>query len=303
LGDLLREAGVVSEIATRRGANALERELRRRAGVLLGSLTPWAGARSRYLSILLEDEDRRSVSTIVRGTVQGVPASVKTAGLVPTELLPERALESLAARNRIAEIGGLLSLWQHPFAPALGLIASQAQPDLFVFERAVDRIFLDRARVAAKRAGRRVRDFVTNSIDLHNAFAAFILTNRGGDVDAASMFIEGGRHLTVGEFVSVAKSTSNTEAEHSLRTALSDSILQPVFSMDADGPRSHEGRALRLLLRHYKDLSRLDPVGAAPVLRFALRVRAEAIDLRRIIAGLTIGAPAGDIARDLVTLP
>lgn len=303
LGDLLRAAGVVADIAVRRGrVEILERELRRRAGHLMRALTLWAGTRGRFLTILIEDEDRRSVRTIVRGTLQGVPAAVKTAGLVPTNLLPERALETLAARDAVAQIAALLAAWRHPYAPALDAIAADARPDLFVFERAVDHIFHGRVRREAQRAGRQVRAFVADMIDLDNAFAALVLTRRGGDVEPDTLFFTGGRHLSREDFVAAVSSADPLEAEGVLRRALDGSVFQPVFDSDTEGPHGKEGRALHFLLERYRDLARLDPVGPAPVLRFVLRLRAEAIDLRRVIAGVTIGAPPPDIARELVSL-
>lgn len=303
LGDQLRASGVVSEIAVRRSsAEALEREVRTRSGQLMRILTAWAGSRRRYLSLLFEDEDRRSVCTIVRGTVQGAPAAVKMSGLIPTMSLPERALETLAARESIGEVAALLSVWRHPYSRALDPIAGDARPDLFVFERAVDRIFFARARRSVKRAGRSMRRFVADAIDLHNAFAALVLTERGGDIEVATLFIRGGSRLSQDDFMSVSTSEDAVAAKRGLRSALEGSVYESVFDDDAEGPIGLESRALHSALEWYRRRARLDPIGPAPVLGFTLRVRAEAQDIRRVIGGVAIGAPAAALVRDLVTL-
>ena len=46
---------------------------------------------------------------------------------------------------------------------------------------------------------------------------------------------------------------------------------------------------------------RRDPAGPASVLEFGLRLRAEAVDLRRLIWGVALGAP-GSVAGALVTV-
>jgi vacuolar-type H+-ATPase subunit C/Vma6 len=44
------------------------------------------------------------------------------------------------------------------------------------------------------------------------------------------------------------------------------------------------------------------PLGPAPLLAYALRLRAEMIDLRRIIWGVALAVPRAALTRDLVTV-
>jgi hypothetical protein len=48
-------------------------------------------------------------------------------------------------------------------------------------------------------------------------------------------------------------------------------------------------------------LARRDPLGSAPLLAFALALRAQTVDLQRVIWGVALGAPAALVARELVT--
>jgi hypothetical protein len=48
---------------------------------------------------------------------------------------------------------------------------------------------------------------------------------------------------------------------------------------------------------------RLAPLGPGPVLWFALRLRAQVVDLQRIVWGAVLSAPRADLAAALVTAP
>jgi vacuolar-type H+-ATPase subunit C/Vma6 len=52
-----------------------------------------------------------------------------------------------------------------------------------------------------------------------------------------------------------------------------------------------EDELLRARIGLLHDAERQDPAGLASVLEFALRVRAEVIDVRRVIWGVALGAP------------
>jgi hypothetical protein len=45
-----------------------------------------------------------------------------------------------------------------------------------------------------------------------------------------------------------------------------------------------------------REAERRDPAGPVSVLGFALRVRAEVFDVRRVIWGVVLGAPRGSLA-------
>ena len=62
----------------------LERATRRRAAELMGILGRWATDERRdVLVVLLEDEERRSIQTILRGAAEGVAAEARLSGLCP----------------------------------------------------------------------------------------------------------------------------------------------------------------------------------------------------------------------------
>jgi hypothetical protein len=55
------------------------------------------------------------------------------------------------------------------------------------------------------------------------------------------------------------------------------------------------------LILDLRDEMRREPLGPAPVLRYALMLRAQTLDLRRIIWGLSLGVPGALLGEGLVT--
>ncbi len=147
---------------------ALELALRRAAADRLRLLARWCGPRVAILAVLFEDEDRRSLRALLRGSLQHAPAEARLAGLVPTPTLPERALRELANQATPAAVAALLTAWRNPYGSVLLAAASAAQPDLFTLELLVNRTFAARASRAARGTGL-LADYVRDAIDLENA--------------------------------------------------------------------------------------------------------------------------------------
>jgi vacuolar-type H+-ATPase subunit C/Vma6 len=272
--------------------NAAELDLavRRVAAKRLAVVSRWAQHRRAALAVVFEDEDRRSLSAMLRGAAAGVPAEQRLAGLIPTPSLPERALEALAAQPAAAAVSAMLLSWQNPYGAALQAEATRAKPDLQSVESVLDRTYAQRARRAAGRSGE-LRRFVAETIDSQNVQAAFVLAHGSASAASDAAFIDGGRSIERATFTRAASEPVPAAALLRLRREVRDPVLIEALQT-ASSPAGFERAALRARTRYWRRRARVQPLGAAPVLAYVLRLRAEAMDLRTIAWGLALGAMA-----------
>jgi vacuolar-type H+-ATPase subunit C/Vma6 len=300
VGDALRRAGYPVEEGER-SPEALELAVRRVAAGRLRVLARWSGPRAALLTILFEDEDRRSLRAVFRGAIQGASAEARLAGLIPTASLPERALRELAQQDRPGAVAGLLVAWRNPYGSPLLPVASAAHPDLLRLELLVNATFAARATRAARGTGL-LAAYVRQAIDIENAYTALALTSEGKDMTPSEAFLPGGERVSLAVFERGAAAPSVPEAGRRLAQGFAGSALAPLFERDAGDPTTLEDVVLRLRIRELRRAMRTEPLGPAPLLAYALRVRAEVVDLRRIIWGVALGAPPALLADELVTV-
>lgn len=283
-------AGVVQGTS----AEQLELAARRAAALYLRVVARWSGDRVRYLAPLFLDEDRRSIRSILRGVLVGAPVSERLAGLIPTPALPERALEELARQPSARDVVALLVLWGHPFGKPLLAEARQAKPDFFRLDLTLNSEYATRSLDAARRAplGDAVRrdltTLVRETIDLENASTALQLAGQKASTGPEKLFIPGGKRLDRATFLAAAASDS-AAATDKLAHVFHGTPLASVFAVPLR--TSFEDAALAAELRWTSDAARQHPLGAAPLIQFLTRVRAELRDLRFIIWRVALGAP------------
>ena len=295
LGDALRGYGYpLSEGGVT--ADDLELAVRRQAGSRLSVLARWAGNRSALLAVIFEDEDRRSIRAIVRGALQGATADLRLAGLIPTPGLPERALRELAMQPSPGAIAVLLTAWGNAYGTALLREAKSTQPDLLAIESCLNFTFARRALdgALATRSGL-VLDYVRDTIDLENATVALMLAGGEADLPGKTAFVEGGRRLRLATFLDAIAAGDIAAAGRCLAKAFRPTPLAAAFERAGDAS-SIEEQLLRGRIAMIREAERRDPAGPASVLGFALRVRVEMFDVRRVIWGVELGAPRGSFA-------
>ena len=288
-------AGAGSEAA------GIELALRRGAAERLRTLRRWCGDRVARLAVLFEDEDRRSLRALLRGAVAGAPAEMRLAGLIPTPALPVRALQELALQRAPAKIAALLVFWRNPYGPDLLAEAQRAHPDLLLLDRAINRRFAGRALLAARRGGRPLLDYARELIDLENASTALVLAGGPSELQPADCFIPGGGHLGRPAFLEAAGAVDRAEAAGRLAAAFAGTAFGEMFGRVARDPGGLESLALQAQIDEQTKQARLDPLDASRLLDYALRLRAELLDLRRIVWGLALGVPSAGIEEGLVT--
>ena len=277
------------------GATPAQGELavRRAAASNLATLARWVPPRSLPLTPFFLDEDRRSVQALVRGAVAEVRDDERVSGLVPTPLLPERALRELASQRSVAGVAALLSAWNHPFGSRLLTLAREPKPDLLRIDLLLNEAWIREAVAAVRRAPRgfdsrrQLVRFVRDTVDTTNAMTALQLAGQRMGVALDDFFLPMGRHLGRETFLAAAQAPSAATAHVILERAFHDTPLARAF---AGSTRDIEDGILAARLRQaVRDALRF-PLGAAPVVAFMLRLRAEVHDLCLIIWRLAAGA-------------
>ncbi|HEX6316947.1 MAG TPA: V-type ATPase subunit [Gemmatimonadaceae bacterium] len=286
---------LATTLATRRGRPAPEATLApqdlddaeaRHTAAQLRILSRWIGAR-KALGMLYEEEDCRTLRALLRDAVAGMPAAEKLVGLIPTPSLPPRTMAQLAAAGSSASMAALLATHGHPYGPPLLAEATRQQPDLFRMEHAIVETWARRATRYAHRAGRAIRTYVQRSIDLANIWTMLLVTQYGFDDDREELYIEGGKVVTRAAFTSHIAEPSRPAAQRQL-----DELVRrtPLAAATRPGPGAEE-RVRVALAREQEALARRDPLGAAAVIVYWLRLRGERATVQRLIWSTAAGAP------------
>ncbi len=294
LGAQLSTLGIVHAPATGvpYDAASLEENVRRRAAARLRVLASWAGERVEQLAPLLDDEDRRSVRTLVRGAVAGATPESRLAGLIPTTSLPLRALQQLATAGDVATVGAHLLTWHHPFATAVAEEAQRQHLDLFRLEVALTRVFATRAQITAG-GDAAMRRFVERMIDIENLWSVLILADQHADLDPAHVFVPGGTVLCVDDLAAAQTAGSRFDMAERLGARVAHTPLAAALNATS---RSAEDAALRALEQEFRALARTAPLSLAPVVHFVLRQRIELQALMRVTWSVAMHVPPAVIA-------
>ncbi len=280
---------------------ALERAVRRRASSQMGILHRWCGdPRRGTLAVLFEDEDRRSIQAVLRGAERGIGSEARLSGLVPTITLPERALLALASQPTTADVVRLLVLWRHPLGSPLVGAVSGPRPSLFDIEVALQRAFARRASEHARRGGPHLVGYVEQVIDVMNAWSVLLHFAERDPSMVELTFVEGGRLLERNTFRRLMSLDTQAEARARLAWELRATGIGHVFRPDTGELSELETALLRAEINQQNEAMRADPNGPAPILSYALELRAEVRNLTGIIWGVALRAPSALIQANMV---
>ena len=272
--------------------DVLEQAIRRHAAAQIAVLSRWSeGPRRTALAVLFEDEDQRSIQAIVRGAEQSAPANARLAGLVPTASLPERALQALAAQPTVRDVIHLLGWLQHPLAAPLLEPASKPHPSLFQIEVALHRGFASRAKKNARNGDRNLSAYVAQVIDIMNVWSVLLHFDERDPSIVDLTFVDGGSALPRAAFEQLMSLQRLGDVEEMLVNQFRGSPLSSPFGRSIDSPPELESAILRAQIDWQNRSLRADPSGTAPIIGFALELRAQVISLRRIVWGVALRAP------------
>lgn len=295
---LIRLGPAIDPIGEHPDLFAIERAAERTVSRHLQTLRRWQTRTPGVLDVFDADRDRRSLRAVLRGAVQGAPFDARVAGVLPTPSLPFGALVELARQPTAAAVVRRLIVLRYPETPRLLPLTRSARPDLMALEVALLKGYADRATRAAAEGDETLREFVHDRIDLINLQNGLLMAEGTRELDPEDAFVEGGRWLTRRDFVAAATAASQGAALAGLRTALAPS---PLTSSLANGVGQIERDFLIARLHRLKRLSRLAPLGSAPLLHVLLRIEAQSHDLRALAWGAAQELPPPVRKQQLVT--
>ena len=270
---------------------ALERAITRSLTERMTSLAKWAGPDGGALRPLFIEQDARNVRDVLRGAVGALTPEERTASAVPTPSLAWKKLTALSRLESPADVAERLIAWEHPLGAALLEEAGASRPDLFRLEAALARSSAEVAARAAREGGRRMREFVRESIDARNAVTALLLVGARLEGESKDLFVEGGEVLSTDDLVRATSAVDRVSAAEALaaasrRAARAESTATPLTRALEGAPASPAALSDRILaarIAAYTKRARLEPLTAIPVLLFVLRLQREARVVRRAI--------------------
>jgi vacuolar-type H+-ATPase subunit C/Vma6 len=208
----------------------------------------------------------------------------------------------LAGQPTVVDVVRTLVLWGHPFGAPLVPAVTGAHPSLFDVELALERAFASRALSRAHRGGRHLMEYTQQVVDVMNAWSALLhfVERDPAIVDIA--FIEGGRWLNRDDFQKILSSDSRAELQRALARTFRPSPIASAFIGETETVTSLEAEVLRAQIEWQNRVALTDPGSSAPLIGFALELRAELLNLRRIIWGVALSAPAALVEAEMVAV-
>lgn len=286
---------------------AVDVAVTRYAALQVATLERWAHPDERLLAPILLPLDARAIRSVVRGLRAGIPPDDRVADAVPTSSLGRKELALLARTESVSELTGLLAAWEHPLAvpirratgpdraaPAPRLAPGReaaprqeavgsAEPGLFAFEAALGRALGETLTDAAKDDDDLVRSFVHTEIDSWNVATALVLSGNDAEAAPSELFVEGGSALSLDDFSRAAAADGSRACAAVLATGLRGTLFAEPVEGGSAGPAAIDDRIVDARIRRLRVDGRLDPLSAAPVLSFLLRLRREGRTLRRAL--------------------
>lgn len=292
-GRLAEDEGIAGTLPS------VEREMRRGAARRLRLLQVRArGTTLRALSVLFQEEDVRSLRKLLRGAASSATPEARSAGLLPTPSLADEDLERLSRADDPGDLVRKLADIGHPLASPLTEVTGTHGPELALLETALLGGYLERSRRDVPRGNPRLRAHVARRADLANAWSCLFST---GEKAVANSFLAGGAHIDRDLYVALCRQQDPERRRRAVGEALGADAGGRLVA-DPSVPLSElEGRTLAVLAAEERNAARSDPLSAAPLLHFVLAQRVELQDLRRVLWGIRLGAPASALRRRLVT--
>ncbi|MFN2316585.1 MAG: V-type ATPase subunit [Gemmatimonadales bacterium] len=298
---LARHGYGVAELGPLVTVEGLDRLVGRVAGARMALLARWLGPRTRWVRGVFEAADRDALRALVRGIAQGAMPATMLRGLTPTPMLPEQLLESLAQSPSLEVLGRRLARAGHPYHPVFRREANAtAKNEVLRLELGLRRCFAERAREGARRGGKAVRRLATEVVDHENLTALLLEDAWGVEIGPDDLFIRGGRILFRERFMAIAAQPDAEDRRTSLRMAFRRTITGTMLADPGLNVAGLELGMRRGRLRAARQAMRTDPLGVWVLVWVALRIEAEAYNLRRILRGLSLGAPVGAMHDGLV---
>ncbi len=293
--DQSRYASALEEArATESGLRAVDAALARSFHDTTRSMLGFSdGAPREMIAALLRRYDLEDLKTVARAQHAGRdPAELGEALTGAGELRPA-TLEALTASPDLPAAAQALSVTKHPLASAFTRAARRyaSDGDLMAFELALDRAHFAALAELAERGGTSAtfRAHARREIDAANLRTALKVAGR--DVDAGTLFLDGGREVGREAFLQLAEA-----GVAGLSQIDSGTFAGLAQAEDLAGAE----RVIRSALDEASRRAALrDPLGIGVVIRYLRAMESEAAKLRLLARGAFYGVPRSEIEKEL----
>jgi vacuolar-type H+-ATPase subunit C/Vma6 len=143
---------------------------------------------------------------------------------------------------------------------------------------------------------------VRNLIDVENMYAALALAREDHGA-VADFWLAGGSRIALPLFEGAATSGDPATAAQLLAGAFAGTAIERVLTQPDGDMADLEPVVLGALIEDMRRQARTAPLSAAPLLHYALRLRAEVLNLRWIVWGRSLGVPSNVLRDGLVGTP
>jgi hypothetical protein len=238
----LARRGYPIEEGAQRSGTGIELAARREGARRLATLRRWAGRREPSLAIVFEDEERRSISSLIRAR-RSTRRRRRAWGSAHTGIAGTGA--GGARQPAPGAVASLLPAWRHPLANALlprrrGLSSTCCGSTC----RSTG-AFAERAFKSARQRGTRgmLARHVQRLLDIENAFTTLVLSEEK-DSRMAEYWVPGGRDLTEALAERAVASGSPLAAGRIVAAAFAGTPLASAFAEPGSHPEGIEGAVL-----------------------------------------------------------
>lgn len=285
---------------------ALRSSLVQANATVLGILQPQA---VRLITTILSRWDVFNLKTILRGAHNHLSQEEIVKSLVPAGEWGWPELGVLAKSDSVAAVVDTLVTWGESYAAPLraAMPAFVRDKNLAALELTLDREWIARMsrEVAAEHgpAAEVVRRVLAAQIDVSNLVMVFRMVRESVDPDRAKQFfLEGGRHVPLELYTSLASLTDVEQVMDKLVTSPYHEVLEKAaLRYLAKGSISAFERALEdMLARSASAAGRGDPLGIGVAVGYLWAKQTEVTNLRIVLKGVSVGMPAERMREDLI---
>jgi vacuolar-type H+-ATPase subunit C/Vma6 len=191
-------------------------------------------------------------------------------------------LEELARLSTPGAIGTTLAIWGHGLAAPFRDVVGQERPDLLALDLRLARVFAERSTAQVSRTEPRLLPDLQLMIDFENVRSALLLTD-SSELRPADCWIPGGQALSRAHFISSTGRQNPQDRIEYLIKVLAPTPLAAILQREGPDVAALDRAVLSWRRSEAHRLARLDPLGPMPTLQYVLSVRAELVQLQRLI--------------------
>lgn len=273
--------------------NQIELGITARQATLFSLLERWGRGHAPVEVILLELE-AEGIRRLLRAALGGIPSERRSQGAIPTCRLSPQLITELAKAPTLRDAVTALRARQHPFAPLLESLAGALAPDPLALDLTLLQCWANASRMVLGGGVQRwnswkqeTQEYLALKLDLANWWSAWALAAARTELAAEELFLPGGRYSKLEHL-----RRAQIEGAAGLSAVLAGTLQRTPFAewyRTGLRPAQLERGFQQILLTLYRGKAHREPLSSAIIFLFALRLRAENRELRRLVWAHALG--------------